>query len=427
MAWRIADSVTKGEIDNRTRDRVTGRLWIYGRERPVELELTGNPHRDLAGQYLRFTNPDPKPIPEGMDGFAEEQSGAVGDMTAARRVKIPDIPDDQIEHYYANKISMPFHWGNCLYLEWYSARNGRVVIEATDFELAVEAEAAWEMSETEEQAQINANERAMIDFLGTLLEAEEGKEVTEPGFAEADEESDVPFPEVVEDDRPQSRAEAEADAEAARMDLLNDRIMARIEREGDVDAEAYGRIIEEERERLRRERGEPEPRWIPEEDREFVEVELRNAEVAEMFAREDEEIDDEPRDPLVERFQELGHRLREEIDEQGWLPEEFQEEHPLHELVHRVWFAGAKMAGVLNNGFHSWPPDALVAGNSLVRLKKAREYLNDALAAINSAQEEQLCPTDWLARVEPEVEQLKWEVNELIRDGRRILRDAEEE
>jgi hypothetical protein len=171
MAWRIQDSVEHGEIDNRTPDRVTGKIWLCGMDEPVVLELTGNPWRDLAGHVLRFVNPDPKPLPEHYQGFATEQTGVVGDITAARKVKILDIPDDQFEHYYINKIPMPYHWGNSLYLEWHSVRNGRVVIEATDYELTVEPEAAWQMSEGEEKAQHEANGRAMINFMNTMLEA----------------------------------------------------------------------------------------------------------------------------------------------------------------------------------------------------------------------------------------------------------------
>lgn len=42
---------------------------------------------------------------------------------------------------------MPYHWGNCLYLEWHSVLNGRVAIEATDYVMEVEPEAIWQMPE----------------------------------------------------------------------------------------------------------------------------------------------------------------------------------------------------------------------------------------------------------------------------------------
>ena len=44
----------RGEIDNRVRGRVTGRIWFAGRTEPVELNLTGNGWRDLAGRQLEW-------------------------------------------------------------------------------------------------------------------------------------------------------------------------------------------------------------------------------------------------------------------------------------------------------------------------------------------------------------------------------------
>lgn len=58
MAWRIEEQVLRGEIDNRTPGRVVGRIWLVGRDEAVELELEGNPWRDLAGHVLKFANPE---------------------------------------------------------------------------------------------------------------------------------------------------------------------------------------------------------------------------------------------------------------------------------------------------------------------------------------------------------------------------------
>ena len=56
MAWRIDESVVRGEIDNRVKGVVRGRLWLKGVEEPVQLQLSGNAHRDLAGCLLTFKN-----------------------------------------------------------------------------------------------------------------------------------------------------------------------------------------------------------------------------------------------------------------------------------------------------------------------------------------------------------------------------------
>ena len=57
MAWRIHDSVQRGEIDNRERGVVRGKVWLHGLAEPVALELKGNACPDLAGCLLTFENP----------------------------------------------------------------------------------------------------------------------------------------------------------------------------------------------------------------------------------------------------------------------------------------------------------------------------------------------------------------------------------
>jgi hypothetical protein len=159
MAWRIADSVVRGEIDNRTPGRVDGRVWLAGRNEPLVLELSGNCHKDLAGCKLLFSNPAPKPD-TGVT-LALDQSGAVGDMTAARKVRVIENFD-----YLAMKKGKKFpeHMANCLYLEWFSHRNGRVVIESTEYEIGV-SEPVWRLSPDEEIRQHEANAEAMRSFM----------------------------------------------------------------------------------------------------------------------------------------------------------------------------------------------------------------------------------------------------------------------
>src|SRR5258708_5457042 len=62
MAFRIHDSVVRGELDNRVKGIVRGKVWVEGRAEPVVLELQGNAWPDLAGCVLTFTNPQ-KRIP----------------------------------------------------------------------------------------------------------------------------------------------------------------------------------------------------------------------------------------------------------------------------------------------------------------------------------------------------------------------------
>lgn len=405
MAWRIDEQVIRGEIDNRTPGKVLGRLWLIGRDEPIRLELEGNPWRDLAGHRLRFTNPTPKAGPP--EGLATQQTGVVGDITASRKVKVPDIPMDELMECYRKKEPFPWHWGNSLYLEWFSQRNGRVVIETTDFTLELDDTAAWTMSEEEELEQRRANEAAMTGFMDRMLLA--------AGGAEEDE----------DDDEPQSKAEEEADAEAARMDTLLDRIQARMEREGHDDFE---RIMIEERERMRRERGEPEPVITPEQEAERAKwIEEMNAicEEAVREAEADNWNDEEPeRHPLIERTLEFAVRVHQEARE--WLPENCSAEHPLIELMNGLTTASAKLGGALGVvDADEWPPDALFAGNVLVRLKKARGYLHDALAGLDSADQENLANPGWRAFVRKETQEILGEVEILIAEVREVLADEE--
>src|SRR3954451_2224223 len=113
MAWRIEENVVRGEIDNRTPGRVYGKVWLAGRDDdPLILELAGNCHQDLAGCRLTFTNPAAK-SDSGIT-LAANQSGTVGDMTAARKVRVIEGFD-----YLAMKrgTKFPEHLANCLYLE----------------------------------------------------------------------------------------------------------------------------------------------------------------------------------------------------------------------------------------------------------------------------------------------------------------------
>jgi hypothetical protein len=166
VAWRIDDAVVRGEIDNTVEGKTSGRLWVFGRDQPVVLDLNGDCWRDLAGTRLTFRNPEPKPQP-GAD-LAPVQLGVVGDMTASRKNKVPLVSEDELAALYAAKEEIPFCWKNTLYLEWFSETNGRVVIETCDFELEV-SERLWEMDEDSEEAQKLANMHAMRDFMNHLI------------------------------------------------------------------------------------------------------------------------------------------------------------------------------------------------------------------------------------------------------------------
>lgn len=408
MAWRIDEQVTHGEIDNRQRDRLTGRIWFVGRDEPIELDLTGNPWADLAGHILRFRNPDPKP--GSTDGFNSHQVGMVGDITASRKVRIPDCSEEELIKCYEQRRPFPWHWANSLYLEWFSLTNGRVVIESGTYEMEIDPEPSWKMNAGEEEAQRIRNAEALTDFMDRLGAA----------LAAADEDFD--------DDAPQSDAEAKAEAETEWMNRLLDRVSARIEREG-ADEFDFDVIYKEERERLRRECGiPPDPEPTPEQLAERQEwINEMNAVAAESLQELESEAWNEKPEPkrpaLLDRAMELSIQIRGDIEE--WVPEAALEEFPLYEIAKGVQLAAVKIGGALgHDDDEPWPPDALFAADTLVRLKKSRDSLRDALLAMDCADEENLAPAAWRITTRREIAEILGEVQTHIQELRDVLKEG---
>lgn len=169
MAWRLDKCVVRGEIDNRVRGRVDGKIWLCGRAEPVVLRLKGNGWRDVAGCLFRFSNPAPETDGEHTD-LATEQVGAIGDYTASRKVRVFDVPLDEALAMSRRGEKPPEHMGNALYLEWFSERNGRVVIESADYKLEI-VETCWSMSAEEEEEQCKLNAQEMTGFMKRMTDA----------------------------------------------------------------------------------------------------------------------------------------------------------------------------------------------------------------------------------------------------------------
>ena len=68
------------------------------------------------------------------------------------------------------KEKPPEHMANCLYLEWFSEANGRVVIESADYELKISAP-EWRMTPEEERSAPSRPPRRMDEFMKRLTES----------------------------------------------------------------------------------------------------------------------------------------------------------------------------------------------------------------------------------------------------------------
>ncbi len=149
MTTRIGRQVIRGDIDNRVKGTVTGHIWLAGRIEPLELNLRGNASADLAGRIMCFVNPSPQAGPPV--GLATLQHGMCGNMTAARKVKVPLVPTNQwfTEH---PKPSSLFHWADAIHLEWFSQIDGRLVVESSDFYSGISSP-SWLLTPIEAVAQ----------------------------------------------------------------------------------------------------------------------------------------------------------------------------------------------------------------------------------------------------------------------------------
>lgn len=121
MAWRISQYLVEGELDNTHLGKVTGWIQFAGMKEKVTFDLKGDFHRDIRGAKIRFRGDasetdQPADAESYMDGFAVQQVGKVGDITAG-------LP--------------PVDYVNYPYIEWYSEDNGRAIIELEPVQIEV--------------------------------------------------------------------------------------------------------------------------------------------------------------------------------------------------------------------------------------------------------------------------------------------------
>lgn len=377
MAWRIADNVVRGELDNRTPGLVRGKIWLAGREAPLALRLSGNGHKDLAGCKLTFSNPAPKVDPT--ISLNPEQTGVVGDMTAARKVRVIDNLD-----YEAIKGDEPFteHMANALYLEWFSEANGRVVIESTDYEIGL-GEPAWRPNSEEEARQHQANAEAMQTFMERISESFDPREEAayngDPKnefewelFLRASDRRSTKLGELLEkyQDHPER-------------DRLVARGMGWKEIEEMMDAQAAG--VEDE---------EEEDLDLEEPDEEDV-------------ARAEEPL----RHPLVTRLIDRSVALSELAGD--------QRDDDLEEMVGSFMVVGPKVAGALTIGDRDLGPDLNMSGLVVAKLKRAVGELSHALSAADRLREAKRQLPFSLDEWTTEILQARQEILKLMDDFRK--------
>jgi hypothetical protein len=342
MAWRIADNIVRGEIDNQTPGLVQGKIWLAGREVPLALKLSGNGHKDLAGCKLTFSNPAPKADPSLT--LNPDQTGAVGDMTAARKVRVIENLD-----YEALKNDQPFseHTANALYLEWFSDTNGRVVIESTDYEVEI-GEPAWRLSSEDEVRQLEANAEAMQSFMDRITESFDPRE------------------EAAYNGDPKDEFEWElflraSDRRSTKLGELLEKYSDHPDRDRLIARGMGWKEIEE----MLDAQGESS-----EEEEEGEDLDLEGPDEEEIV-RTERPI----RHPLVKRIIDRSVEL-------SRLTENLQDD-DIDEMLGAYMVVGPKIAGALTIGDHDRGPDLNMFGLVVAKLKRAVAELSRALTAAN--------------------------------------------
>lgn len=403
MAWRIHDSVVRGEIDNREKGVVRGRLWLDGLDAPVELELRGNACKDLAGCLLAFENTQKTSKLPVDSVFALKQVGTIGDLTASRKVRVYDIPLEEAMAMSKQGQRPPERLANCLYLEWFSEASGRVVIESTDFRLTI-SEPLWKLTPEDEARRSKDAAEGFTGFIGKLnnvLEAaktefREDKEWNEFDYEKFMKESDARTDKYMElVDKYQDHPEA--DAIIAREMGWDSASGTSEESDADETPEDDEVVFDvDEMNRITEEAADPEPDPA--------------TEGVDWIRTPDGDI----RHPLRHRCTETAVRVWKKCTELGLDQNDDQD---LHRFVFEFQCTGAKLAGALDGLAY----DAALEEPAFIvaRLKRALDHLHRSQSGLEAAAAKDLMPGDVASGFRRELFEIREEILRLMDRFRR--------
>jgi hypothetical protein len=350
---------------------------------------------------LGFENPDA--IPMATKPPAPQQRGPAGDITAARKVRVFDVPTDEAIAMSRRGETPPEHMANAVYLEWFSERSGRVVIESADYRLQI-SETAWRYTKEEI--------------------AERDRRIAE---------EETPFAIAITQD-----GETQEWDEVRYEQFL---------RESDALTEKYGRLLEKyadhpDSERIiAREMGWS---WLEEaldqqeEEESKEENEAEDLQVTVDLEKKDESEDHiedyelQPPDPMREeidwvrderghilhpiekRAHDALHGLLDELKTAERFPEE--EDEQVADFVSGFMTLSAKLAGAL--GGVARGDDFFEPGMVIAWLKRILEILNKTIAAADAARGKDFLPAERFAYYRSELFAIREDVLELIKELR---------
>lgn len=397
MAFRIHDSVVRGEIDNRVKGVVRGKIWVEGRAEPVTLELKGNAWPDLAGCLLKFTNSQQRVPHHGLDSLNPQQDGRAGDITASRKVRVMEIPMPEAYLMKKRGEHVPEHMANSLYLEWFSRQNGRVVIESADYQLDISAP-EWRMTPEEDAQRARDAAAGMNWFMQQLTEAIDKRKRGQKD------------PEAEWDEHDYEKFLKESDART-------DKYMELLDKYGDS---------EEAEEKIAKEMGwlrELTPEEAEEEDRRIEEMNRACEEALNDPPPEPEPhregvdwiriADGDIRHPLQNRCSESAMKFWKQADTLGL--DKFADK-DLEQFIFEFQTTGAKLAGALNGIAQNrgFPNEAF----TVACLKRALDHLHKSQAGLESVVPKKLLPEKMIAEARQELFEIREGILKLMDEFR---------
>ena len=382
MAWRIHDSVVRGEIDNRVKGMVRGTLWLDGLAAPVQLELAGNACPDLAGCRLQFTNPAKTYPMRKKPAFAPVQRGRIGNLSASQKVRVFTVPDDVAFAMIDRGEQPPERLANALHLEWFSDGNGRVLIESAEYQLTISAP-EWRLTAAEEQQRTQDAEAGWAGFTQQLNEAVEkqkrGQKDPEAEWNEHDYEKFLKESDA-RTDKYMELQEKYGDSDEAEEKIARE--MGWLEELTAEEAEEQRQRIEEMNRACEAALNEPDPE--PEPHREGIDW-MRDA-------------GGELHHPLQHRCAESAIKFRHQTDELGL---EKSADDDFRQLMDEWRITGAKLAGAL--GGIAEGRGAADGSFTVAYLKRALDHLHQAQAGLAAVAPKQLLPAGMIAEVRAEL------------------------
>jgi len=398
MAFRIHDSVVRGEIDNRGKGNVRGKIWLEARAEPLLLELTGNAWPDLAGSLLTFTNPLPRIVDQQLNSLDVMQRGSIGDLTASRKVRVFDVPLTEALEMIDRNEKPPEHMANCLYLEWFSEANGRVVIESADYELSISAP-EWRMTPEEDAARAQQAAAGMEGFMHKLTEAiekhKEGQKDPEADWNEHDYEKFLKESDA-RTDKYMELLEKYGDSDEAEVKIAKE--MGWDSGDEHEDDEETDRMTVEEMNRICEEAAnEPPPE--PEPHREGID----------WIRTEDGDL----RHPLQHRCFESAMKFWHQADELGLKK---SDDPDLGQFIFEFQTTGVKLGGALSG--IAGGRDFADAAFTVAYLKRALDHLHKSQAGLEAVAPKKLLPEKMVTEVRRELFEIREGILKLMDEFR---------